>query len=41
MIYELWDEKAAFLIDTYTTMHDALDVVAATYREHGESTEGW
>jgi hypothetical protein len=35
------DEETAFLIDTYTEIHDALDVVAATYREHGESAEGW
>lgn len=37
MIHELWDEEAAYLIDTYTARQDALDVVAATYREHGES----
>lgn len=42
MLYELWDEEAAFLIDTYTAMQAALDVVAATYREHGESAvQGW
>jgi hypothetical protein len=35
-IYELWDEEAAFLIDTYIDMNDALHVVATTYREHGE-----
>ena len=42
MIFELWDEEAAFLIDTYTEMNDALQVVAATYREYGESAvQGW
>ena len=37
MIFELWDEEEAFLIDTYADMSDALYVVAATYLEHGES----
>ncbi len=42
MIYELWDEEAAFLIDTYSDMNDALHVVAATYREHGErAVQDW
>ncbi|MGI8857848.1 MAG: hypothetical protein ACR2JW_19090 [Thermomicrobiales bacterium] len=41
-IYELWDEEAAFLIDTYSDMSDAFDVVATTYREHGKSAvQGW
>lgn len=42
MVFELWDEEAAFLIDTYTDMNDALYVVASTYREHGENAvHGW
>ncbi len=40
--YELWDEEAAFLIDTFNDMNDALHVVAATYREHGErAVQDW
>lgn len=39
---KLWDEEAAFLIDTYTDMNDALHVVVSTYREHGEdAVRGW
>ncbi len=42
MIFELWDEETAFLIDTYTDMDEALHVVAATYHESGESAvQGW
>ncbi len=42
MIFELWDEDAAFLIDTYAEMNDALEVVAATYHDYGESAiQGW
>ncbi len=41
-IFELWDEEAAFLIDTYSDMNDALHVVAATYRDYGErAVQDW
>jgi hypothetical protein len=41
-IWELWDEEAAFLIDTYSSMDDVLHVVASTCREHGEdAVRGW
>ncbi|MGI8857450.1 MAG: hypothetical protein ACR2JW_17075 [Thermomicrobiales bacterium] len=42
MIYQLWDEETAFLIDTYSDLSDALVVVAATYRDHGwAAVEEW
>lgn len=37
MIFQLWDEETAFLIDTYRDLSDALAVVAATYRDHGRA----
>ncbi len=36
IIFELWDEEEAHLLNTYAAMPDALAVVAATVGEYGE-----